>query len=124
MFSLIKSRQPMLISCLTLDETFYKIKVATEALAPSTPKRPFKDYAGLFSQILDEIEKVRRIKIIQFRRKPAISARDVLSNIRNHNLKPRDAFHYSYMKDYSTNRIVTNDQDFVKIIPAIQTIPY
>ena len=124
MFSFIKEKRPLLISCLALDETFYKTKVAMEALAPNKARRSFTEFAPLFSRVLDELDKIPQITIIQFRKKPKISIREVLFNIQAYNLKPRDAFHFAHMKDYSTNRIVTNDQDFAKRIPGIEVVSY
>jgi len=124
MFSFLKEKRALLISCLALDETFYKTKVAMETLAPNKNRRSFTEFAPLFSQVLDELDKIPRITIIQFRKKLKVSIRDVLFNIQAYNLKPRDAFHFAHMKDYSTNRIATNDQDFTKRIPGIEVISY
>lgn len=124
MFSLLKARQKMLISCLAFDETLYKIKREKERLTPDNQKRPYKEYADVFDRVLNEIGKLSLIRIIQFQKDLGQSLKDVLYNIRTYNLKPRDAFHYAYMKEYGINKIVTNDGDFAKCIPGIEVVSF
>jgi predicted nucleic acid-binding protein len=38
-----------------------------------------------------------------------------LENIKNFTLRPRDAFHVSYMQDWSINKIISRDSDFDKL---------
>jgi len=60
---------------------------------------------------------LRRIEVLQFVDSKK-GTKDALLNINKFNLGPRDAFHLSLMQNNSIDKIVTSDNDFIKIASA------
>lgn len=124
MFELFVEKKMMLISCLALDETFFKVKEVVEFSVPNDRKSSFAEFSSILRHIVDEIEKIRLIRIVQFRKNLVSAVRDALDNMRLYNFRPRDAFHLACMRDFSIGKIVTKDKDFFKKVPGIEVISY
>ena len=115
MFELLEKNKNLLISCLTLDETWCKVKLTLEKQVPTEKRKPFSEFYGDLKRILDSILDHPLMKIIQFENDLIQGVKNALENIKNYNLRPRDAFHYAMMKDLNVSYIVTKDKDFNKI---------
>ncbi|MBZ9572092.1 type II toxin-antitoxin system VapC family toxin [Patescibacteria group bacterium] len=121
-FYLVASKIIMYISNLGLDETLMKIY---ETYQQQTQKTfPFNYYADKFENVLKEIvEPSSPFRLIQFS-DPVSGAKKAVSNIKQFNLRPRDAFHHAHMQDLGISQIVTkNKKDFEKI-PGISLISF
>jgi len=120
MFKLFEKNKKLFISCLSLDETLYKVKETLEIQIPKNRRKPFKDFYGEFMLIVDSILNNPHIKIVQFEKDLNQGVKNVIENIKNYNLGPRDAFHLALMQDLEIGDIVTkNKKDFEKI-PGIK----
>ncbi len=123
MFTLLKEKAELFISSLTLDETWYKVYETLQRQIPKDQRKPFKEFYINLKAILKSILEFPNTKIIQFENDLIGGVKNALENIRNYNLRPRDAFHYAIMKDCDITLIVTKDKDF-RGIPHIKTISF
>jgi predicted nucleic acid-binding protein len=112
---LLAEKKMLFLSCLTLDEVWYKVWVTLQEQVPKEKRKPIKDFHKRLKGILESIQANPMMKVIQFENDLAGGCVNALENIRNYNLQPRDAFHYAYMQDSQINCIVTHDDHFVKL---------
>lgn len=124
MFELFKNKKRMLISCLVLDETFYKVRETLQYQIPKNKRKPFRDYHLDFKKILEFISKNPLFELIQFKNDLYKCLEIVIENIKDYNLRPRDAFHYAMMKNHKVDCIITQDRKDFEPISDLKVISY
>ena len=119
-FNLLKQNCKMYISTLGLDESWYKIWEVLQKDTPRDKRKSFKEFYSEIKQVLNSIEDLSDdIKIIQFEKDLKNGVRQSVENIGTFNMRPRDAFHLSYMQDCGLIAIVTkNKADFDQVSGA------
>lgn len=112
--SLLKNFDLLLLSNLGLDETYFKIVGILEGKSASNVSfRPYEQQLrSVLNQILNEKS---RFRVIQFSSAEE-GATLALSNIKNYDLKPRDAYHLAVMQNHEILDVVTKDKDFSSVL--------
>lgn len=109
------AKTKMVFSPLTIDETLNAI-VRTlkdqERINGILPSKSHKDYISDLKKAISIITKDQHFLIIQFTNSLTRGCQNAVSHIDAFNLRPRDAFHVSYMEDSKLNYIVSNDKNF------------
>lgn len=121
-FELVSSGIKLYLSNLGLDETLFKIY---EIYRGQTSKSiPFNHYTKNFEEVLQNITNSSLgFYLIQFNN-PKGGAEKAVENIRNFNLRPRDAFHLAHLQDLGISYIVTKDKQDFENISGISVISY
>jgi len=112
MVEFLEQKKTMCVSCLTLDETLLVIKETIEKDIPKLKRKSIKTYYEQFKKAFEMIVETPVFAIIQFENDIKQNVLDVVENIKNYGMQPRDAFHLALMKDHNLNTIVTNDKKF------------
>ncbi|MBU4099631.1 type II toxin-antitoxin system VapC family toxin, partial [Patescibacteria group bacterium] len=82
----------------------------------------YKDYISDIRQAVNLLINDSTFRVTQFN-DPASGCSHAVDNIDNYILRPRDAFHLSYMQDQQIKYIVTNDRNFDKV-KTIKRVPF
>lgn len=112
---------PVLISNLTLDETWYiLLKLETEQLhAPQTFWQVYREEPGRLKPILRKLreftKRLEQLPHVSFVGTEAGSYQTALKTMERNLLLPRDAYHWSIMQDHEVPIIATTDMDFTRI---------
>jgi len=107
----------LVLSALVLDETMNVIKEvmqSQEDAANLKKGKNHKDYISDIRKAVDTVIQNSNFRITQFNDEISGCSKAV-DNIDNFTLRPRDAFHLSYMQDQSIDYIVAGDKKFDKI---------
>jgi len=113
--SLLQQKKKLLISCLTLDETWHRAWTTLQNQVPKEKRKPHSEFYNDLKKILDAVLKHPSMEIVQFENNLIQAVNNALENIKLYSLRPRDAFHYALMQDLNIKCIVTNDKGFKKI---------
>lgn len=112
---------PVLISNLTLDETWYiLLKLETEQLhAPQTFWQVYREEPDRLKPILRKLreftKRLEQLPHVSFVGTEAGSYQTALKTMERNLLLPRDAYHWSIMQDHEVSIIATTDTDFMRI---------
>lgn len=119
---LLINKNKLNLTALTLDECFNGIvfTLRNQIGNNSFPHAKFFDY---LKQVLSTLLSNKKITIRQYEKSLQDGSINALHNIKNYTLKPRDAFHLSYMQDLGITYIVSFDSHFdkVRIISVINS---
>lgn len=105
-------------SPLTLDELMMGIYRELNTIKNKEGKNkglPITHYYPELKVALELLLNNSQFRLRQFENNLNNSCILALENIKNFTLRPRDAFHVSYMQDWSINKIISRDSDFDKL---------
>ena len=114
-------RVPVLISNLTLDETWYVLlKLETEQLyAPRIFWEVYREEPSRLKPILRKLreftKRLEHLPHVSFIGTAVGSYETALETMERHLLLPRDAYHWSIMQDHEVAIIATTDADFMRL---------
>ena len=114
-------RVPVLVSTLTLDETWYVLlKLETEHIhAPRSFWEVYREEPDRLKPILrklrDLTQRLEQLPHLSFVGMEAGSYEIALKTMERNLLLPRDAYHWSNMQDHEVFSIATTDTDFTRI---------
>lgn len=126
----------IVLSLLTIDEALYqllKLKYEDQNGKGSWIKnQPLKTDTQVCARLHSELDlfikslwKIPNISLLDQARKSFDIVDDVLRNIASYSLGPRDAFHLSILMAEGLDMILTNDNDFDRVLnPAIQVVHF
>lgn len=103
---------------LTLDETLHAIWKTKRSLKRKNNKLPDVSHSYFYNdykKVINSLIQHAQVQLRQFENDLSSSCIQAIENIRDYDLRPKDAFHLSYMKDFGINTIVSNDSDFDKL---------
>lgn len=119
--ALLVSKNKVRITALSLDETFNSLvrEKNNQMQAAGTPASSTRlPHAAFYTDLKSAITTLLALpdlELIQYQNDIKKGAEKAVDNIKNYKMKPRDAFHLSYMQDRGIKYIATNDKDFDKI---------
>ena len=100
----IKDNNILLISLLTIDETWYFIyKISKNT-------KTFGEFSRKFKKVILNLLKVKNLYLIKGLNETDVLNTAIQSAI-NYNIRPRDSFHYAKL---TNSTILTKDKDFIK----------
>jgi predicted nucleic acid-binding protein len=102
------------LTALTLDESFMGIvfELRRQQGDKTLPTSKFFDN---LKQVLSTLLGDQRFIVRQYEKSLENGSMNALQNIKDYNLKPRDAFHLSYMQDLEIKYMVSFDDNFNKV---------
>ena len=120
---LLISKNKLVFSALGVDETMQVIKKTLQSQESTDNLKKgknYKDYISDIRQAVNILINDPTFRVTQFK-DPVSGCSHAVDNIDNYILRPRDAFHLSYMQDQEIEYIVTNDRKFdgVKTIKRV-----
>ena len=120
-YLLKEERVPVLVSNLTLDETWYiLLKLESEQLY-KTPtfwdiyRQEPDRLRPILKKLRDFTRRLERLSHITFVGTEAGSYDQALQTMEKHLLLPRDAYHWAIMQDQEISTLATTDTDFTRI---------
>lgn len=103
---LIKEDTLIIISTLTFDETWWALHSCSE----ESRIKSFSDFCEIIDDIYNSIKQDPKLQIIETVN-PTELIRLALMGSKKFNLRPRDSFHYAYVKMWDAE-LLTFDSDF------------
>mgnify|MGYP001120133921 CR=1 FL=1 len=119
---LLVSGNTLVFSALTVDETMLAVKrtLFSQEKSDNLKKgKNYKDYIKDIRNVVKIITNNSSFRITQFRF-PVNGCNQAVENIDKYIMRPRDAFHLSYMQDQSIKYIASNDKDFNNVKKIIK----
>ena len=109
LFAQLRANQFILaLSPLTFDESWNAIRKELNVKLSCYDPRVFEQIQNLTSFILS----TSFFQMVQFKNLHS-GIKEALNNIKQFQLRPRDAFHLAIMKDNNIHKMVTNDPKFI-----------
>lgn len=122
MASLIVNKNKLVFSALTIDETMLGIKNTLQQQEKEENLKKGKSYKDYIEDIREAVTLIisdSNFRVTQFD-DPILGCTRAVDNVDNYLLKPRDAFHLSYMQDQSIKHIATNDGKFDSVSECVR----
>ena len=102
------------ISALTMDEFFYGIVFILQRSQQNIKTVPFATFAPKIEKATQAILSWNTIELVEFKNNPH-EIMKTINIMKNHNFRPRDAFHLRIMQQNGIDSIATFDNDFNRL---------
>lgn len=120
------AKTTMVFSPLSVDEMLnavYKTLRDQERVNGLLPDKSHKDYINELKTAISVLLSNNSFRLTQFTNGESVACSRAVDNIESFNLRPRDAFHLSYLQDQQIHYIVSNDTNFDSI-PNVNRIGF
>lgn len=111
--SLLAQKASLALSPLSFDEAWEGIRKELSKTSSQRLSHFHPDVYSSLEEITDKILDHSSFEVIQLQDCPK-GVKTALDNIKEFQLRPRDAFHLSMMRDNNISKIVTSDEKFIK----------